>query len=141
MKLSPQFGYQYARVSTDGFTETGSPFALQGLSGDSSVSQYWLGVVYNETFQLSSLRVEARGYARFVQLTGDTDGAASVVLASNPSSAPMRVGGSGQGDSAAEFGLRFRLPLLIGNVQLAYDGRASGAGSTNVFSARARFEF
>ena len=58
-------------------------------------------------------------HARCTQASGDTDGAAAVILASNPGSAPMRVGGSGQGDSAAEFGLRFRLPPLNGNMQPA----------------------
>jgi uncharacterized protein with beta-barrel porin domain len=139
--ITPQFGYQYARVETDSFTETGSAFALRGLSGSVERQRVWLGAIWRDDYDIGPLRVEPRAYVRVVNLSGDTDAGGQAVLAAIPSAGVVNLAGPQTEGWSAQWGIRVRVPLLAGVAQLTYDGQAGAGYNAQVFAARMRFAF
>jgi uncharacterized protein with beta-barrel porin domain len=141
VSITPQIGYQYARVETDGFTETGSPFALQGLSNTLERQRFWVGAIWRDTFEVGPLRIEPRAYLRAVNLSGDTDGASNAVFTGFPGTGQVNLAGPQLDGWATQWGLRVRIPLLAGTAQISYDGQAGAGYNSQVFAARMRFAF
>lgn len=141
VSITPQFGYQYARIETDGFTETGSPFALQGLSNTLERQRVWFGAVWRETYNVGLLRVEPRAYLRAVNLSGDTDGGTNAIFTAFPGAGQVNLAGPQLDGWATQWGLRVRIPLLAGTAQISYDGQAGAGYNSQVFAARMRFAF
>jgi hypothetical protein len=139
--ITPQFGYQYARVETDGFTESGSPLALQGFSGSAERQRMWVGAIWRDSYDVGPLRVEPRAYLRVINIWGDTDGASSAVFATLPGAGQVNLAGPQTSGWATQWGLRVRVPLLAGVAQVSYDGQAGAGYNSQVFAARMRFAF
>lgn len=139
--ITPQFGYQYARVETDGFAETGNPLALQGFSGSAERQRMWVGAVWRDSYEVGPLRVEPRAYLRVMNIWGDTDGASNAVFTTLPGAGQVNLAGPQTSGWATQWGIRVRVPLLAGVAQVSYDGQAGAGYNSQVFAARMRFAF
>ena len=141
VSITPQVGYQYARVETDAFTESGNPMALQGLSSSAQRQRFWLGATWRDTYEVGPVRVEPRAYLRVVNIWGDTDGASNAIFATLPGAGQVNLAGPQTSGLAAQWGIRVRVPLLAGVAQISYDGQAGAGYNSQVFAARMRFAF
>jgi hypothetical protein len=139
--LTPQFGYQFARVETEGFAETGSPFALRGQGGASERQRLWFGAIWSDSYEVGPFRVEPRAYLRVMNLWGDTDGASNAVFAGFPQAGQVNLSGPQVAGWAAQWGLRARIPLLAGVAQVSWDGQSGAGYDAQVFAARFRLAF
>lgn len=139
--VTPQFGYQYARVETEGFAETGSPFALRAQGGSSERQRMWVGAIWSDGYEIGPFRVEPRAYLRVMNLWGDTDGASNAVFAGFPQAGQVNLSGPQVAGWAAQYGLRVRVPLLAGVAQVSWDGQTGAGYDAQVFAARFRFAF
>jgi uncharacterized protein with beta-barrel porin domain len=141
VSITPQIGYQYARVETDGFTENGNPLALQGFAGSAQRQRFWLGATWRDTYEVGPVRVEPRAYLRVMNIWGDTDGASDAVFATLPGAGQVNLAGPQTSGWATQWGIRVRVPLLAGVAQVSYDGQAGAGYNSQVFAARMRFAF
>lgn len=139
--ITPQFGYQYARVENEGFTETGNPLALQGFSGSAQRQRMWLGAVWRDEYEVWNFRVEPRVYVRAMNIWGDTDASMNAIFATVPGAGQVNLAGPQTEGWAAQWGIRVRVPLVAGVIQVSYDGQAGAGYNSQVFAARARFSF
>jgi len=141
VSIAPQFGYQYARVETDGFTESGSPFALRGRSNAVQRQRAWLGAVWRESYDVGPLRADVRAYGRLINLWGDTDGDTDALFLAVPGAGQVNLSGPQLDGVAAQWGIRVRVPFLVGVAQASYDGQTGAGFDSHLFAFRARFSF
>jgi len=131
--LAPELGYRYARVATERPADT-----LLGGNGSAARGRAWLGAVVGDP-QAAIRGIEPSAYGRIVRWSGDRDGEATALLPAAPGTTPLDRGSAGE--TAAEFGVRLRMPLLSGEVEASYDGRTDEERGVHGFKARVRLPF
>jgi Autotransporter beta-domain len=121
--LTPYIGTRYISAKLKGFTETGGPTPLLGLSQTVHRTRFYAGLEAKAGIDLGGLTLTPRVYGRIARDSGDASGTADLVFAGAPGGPVMQALGPGVGKTVGEVGAALDA-AVSGNVHLwaGYDG-------------------
>ena len=138
-KLQPYFGFTYARVDVDGFTETNGVESFKTKDQKDDLQITTLGVRTTVPFSMGSVPVAFKADAGWSHYFGDTEGVTQLQMGAGGAYADIT-----SGELKNQFNLGLGLAAQLGQnatVGLSYTGSIGSDASSHGVIANVRFAF